>query len=560
MKNPQDNTIKYFIYARKSSEDKGKQVASIEDQLEVLNKIAKQNNIKIVDTYDESLSAKKPGRVRFNTMLERIIKGDANGILCWKLDRLARNPIDGGQINWLLQQGIIQIIKTNERDYYPSDNVLMMQVELGMANQYIRDLSSNVKRGLAKKLRDGWLPGLAPIGYLNDRTNEKGNRTVMNDPERFVLVSRIWDQALTGNYTVPQLWEYARRELKLTTVQRRKSGGRPISKSSMYSLLTNPFYYGMIRYPEKTGELHHGKHEPMITVQEFDRVQGIIGTRTSIRPKNESFAFTGLMKCGNCGCSITAESKQKKCKNGNVHYYTYYHCTKKKVDTKCDQKNVEVKSLEIMFKERLEDLKISDSFRDWAIKYLHEVRTTDADSNKIAMKTASKELLSISEEIRALTLNFMSPRNLDRSLMGEQEYLQEKNLLLKKKETTEGRVKTTTDELESWVELSEKTFNLAYYATIWFENGTDEERKAIMSSLGSNLTLKDGKFQLYLHPFFENFIEHKKYVTVEIPKVRTSENAMFTRQNPALSEVSSKWLRMLNEIRTFFRENPDAEF
>jgi DNA invertase Pin-like site-specific DNA recombinase len=560
MKNPQDNTIKYFIYARKSSEDKGKQVASIEDQLEVLNKIAKQNNIKIVDTYDESLSAKKPGRVRFNTMLERIIKGDANGILCWKLDRLARNPIDGGQINWLLQQGIIQIIKTNERDYYPSDNVLMMQVELGMANQYIRDLSSNVKRGLAKKLRDGWLPGLAPIGYLNDRTNEKGNRTVMNDPERFVLVRRIWDQALTGNYTVPQLWEYARRELKLTTVQRRKSGGRPISKSAMYSLLTNPFYYGMIRYPEKTGELHHGKHEPMITVQEFDRVQGIIGTRTSIRPKNESFAFTGLMKCGNCGCSITAESKQKKCKNGNVHYYTYYHCTKKKVDTKCDQKNVEVKSLEIMFKERLEDLKISDSFRDWAIKYLHEVRTTDADSNKIAMKTASKELLSISEEIRALTLNFMSPRNLDRSLMGEQEYLQEKNLLLKKKETTEGRVKTTTDELESWVELSEKTFNLAYYATIWFENGTDEERKAIMSSLGSNLTLKDGKFQLYLHPFFENFIEHKKYVTVEIPKVRTSENAMFTRQNPALSEVSSKWLRMLNEIRTFFRENPDAEF
>ena len=560
MKNPQDNTIKYFIYARKSSEDKGKQVASIEDQLEVLNKIAKQNNIKIVDTYDESLSAKKPGRVRFNTMLERIIKGDANGILCWKLDRLARNPIDGGQINWLLQQGIIQIIKTNERDYYPSDNVLMMQVELGMVNQYIRDLSSNVKRGLAKKLRDGWLPGLAPIGYLNDRTNEKGNRTVMNDPERFVLVRRIWDQALTGNYTVPQLWEYARRELKLTTVQRRKSGGRPISKSAMYSLLTNPFYYGMIRYPEKTGELHHGKHEPMITVQEFDRVQGIIGTRTSIRPKNESFAFTGLMKCGNCGCSITAESKQKKCKNGNVHYYTYYHCTKKKVDTKCDQKNVEVKSLEIMFKERLEDLKISDSFRDWAIKYLHEVRTTDADSNKIAMKTASKELLSISEEIRALTLNFMSPRNLDRSLMGEQEYLQEKNLLLKKKETTEGRVKTTTDELESWVELSEKTFNLAYYATIWFENGTDEERKAIMSSLGSNLTLKDGKFQLYLHPFFENFIEHKKYVTVEIPKVRTSENAMFTRQNPALSEVSSKWLRMLNEIRTFFRENPDAEF
>ena len=365
-------------------------------------------------------------------MLERIIKGDASGILCWKLDRLARNPIDGGQINWLLQQGTIQIIKTNERDYYPSDNVLMMQVELGMANQYIRDLSSNVKRGLAKKLRDGWLPGLAPIGYLNDKTNEKGNRTVMNDPDRFVLVRRIWDQALTGNYTVPQLWEYSRKELNLTTVPRRKSGGKPLSKSAMYSLLTNPFYYGMIRYLEKTGELHQGKHEPMITVQEFVRVQDIIGTRNAIRPKNEVFAFTGLMKCGNCGCSVTAESKIKRCKNGNSHYYTYYHCTKKKVDIKCDQKSVEVRKLETMFKEKLMNLQISDAFKAWAIKHLHEIRTTEADSNKIAMSVASKELATVSEQLRSLTLNYTSPENINRSVMNESEYLEIKNGLLKK--------------------------------------------------------------------------------------------------------------------------------
>ena len=542
MKNTQNNQIKYFIYARKSSEDKEKQVASIGDQLEVLNKVARQQKLNVIEIYEESQSAKKPGRPQFNAMLERIHKGDATGILCWKLDRLARNPIDGGQINWMLQQGTVQIIKTHERDYLPTDNVLMMQVELGMANQYLRDLSTNVKRGLAGKIQKGWLPGLAPIGYLNDKTNDKGNRTIMNDPERFLLVRRIWDQALTGNYTVPQLWEFAMKDLGLKTVPRRKSGGRPISKSAMYSLLTNPFYYGMIRYPEKTGELHQGKHEPMISLQEFDRVQEIIGNRNAARPKTESFAFTGLMKCGNCGCSITAESKIKRCKNGNSHYYTYYHCTKKKVDIKCDEKCVEVRRLEIMFKEKLEDLKISDAFKDWAIKYLHEVRTTEADSNKIAMNTASKELNTISDQIRSLTLSFMSPQNMDRALLSELEYLEIKNDLLKKKEVAESRVKTTSDELETWVELSEKTFDLARYASIWFENGTNEQRKAIMSSLGSNLTLKDGKVQLYLHPFLETFIENKKYVSVEIPQVRTSENSMYARQNVAFGDVSSKWL------------------
>jgi site-specific DNA recombinase len=93
----------------------------------------------------------------------------------------------------------------------------------------------------------------------------------------------------------------------------------------------------------------------MITVQEFDRVQEIMGKRNAIRPQKETFAFTGLMKCGSCGCSQSLQRiKKKKCKNGNVHYYTYYHCTKKKVDVKCDEKCVEFRSLEVMFKEKLD--------------------------------------------------------------------------------------------------------------------------------------------------------------------------------------------------------------
>lgn len=112
----------------------------------------------------EEKSAKEPGRPIFNEMLAKIHQGEAQGIICWKLDRLARNPVDGGNINWMLQQGVIQHIQTYQRSYYPTDNVIMMNVEFGMDNQYVIDLRVNVKRGMRKKVSDGWFPHVPPLG------------------------------------------------------------------------------------------------------------------------------------------------------------------------------------------------------------------------------------------------------------------------------------------------------------------------------------------------------------------------------------------------------------
>ena len=160
--------IDYFLYARKSTDVEDKQVLSIEAQLVELRALAKQEGLTIVSELEERRTAKMPGRPVFNEMLKRIQQGEAQGIICWKLDRLSRNPWDDGQIRWLSQSGTIQHVRTYERDYHSSDNTLLMSLEFSMANQFILDLSSNTKRGLRQKARNGVFPSLAPTGYLND--------------------------------------------------------------------------------------------------------------------------------------------------------------------------------------------------------------------------------------------------------------------------------------------------------------------------------------------------------------------------------------------------------
>jgi len=121
----------YFLYARKSTDVEDKQVLSIEGQLQELRSLARSEGLEISTEFTESRTAKVPGRPIFNDMMNRIQRGEAQGVICWKLDRLARNPVDDGLVRWLLQQGTIKRIATPEKSYYPPDNVLLMSVELG---------------------------------------------------------------------------------------------------------------------------------------------------------------------------------------------------------------------------------------------------------------------------------------------------------------------------------------------------------------------------------------------------------------------------------------------
>src|SRR4051812_23949257 len=107
--------MKVFLYVRKSTDDKVHQVLSMDTQLFELRKLAHQNGLAIIDEIKEERTARCPGRPEFNKMLNRLMRGEAEGILCWKLHRLARNFDDGGKIITLLQTQTIKKIHTLEK-------------------------------------------------------------------------------------------------------------------------------------------------------------------------------------------------------------------------------------------------------------------------------------------------------------------------------------------------------------------------------------------------------------------------------------------------------------
>jgi site-specific DNA recombinase len=477
--------IKYGLYVRKSSESEDRQVASIDSQKAELKKLAKELGIDISHTFAESKSAKAPGRPIFNQMIEKIKEGEINGIICWKLDRLARNPIDGGQISWLLQEGIIQEIQTYGKNYLPTDNVLMMAVELGMANQFIRDLSLNVKRGLKDKVEEGYYPGPATVGYKNTPDKKKGKKTIEKDPERFETVRKMFQTVLAGKKSSAQIWEDVCKEWKF-----KMPSGRSMARSTFYRIISDSFYCGKFEYPKGSGNWYKGKHEPMITEEEFDAIQVILGKKGRPRPKSHIFAYTGMIRCGECGCSIIADPKIKRQKNGNVHHYVYYRCTRKK-KTGCSQRSsLEVKELERQVSTILSSIEVPPEFCDWAMKWLKKKNKEEANDRNSILEEQERRYNSCVRKIDAL---------IDMRASGD---ITEEQFKTKKKEAEEEKEKIkellgdTDNRVNDWLKKAEETLDFAQKARQTFENGDMERKKEIVIRLGSNLYLKDKIFSV----------------------------------------------------------------
>ena len=427
---------KFFLYARKSTDVEDKQVLSIDAQLTELRTFAREQNLDVVEEFIEKQSAKIPGRPIFGQMLKRVERGEANGIVSWHPDRLARNSIDGGQIIYLIDIGKLASMK------FPShwfENTPQGKFSLSMAfvqsKYYVDSLSENTKRGLRQKVRMGIFPSQAPVGYLNDSRT----KTIVVEKRKSKIVRLAFEKYVKGNMRLEDVSSFLAKSGVTTRT------GKRISKTKASFILSNPFYIGLFKYG---GEIHEGKHEPIISKKLFDEAQEMLKHRgqPERKPQNEPQPYCGLISCASCGMMITGEYKVKKQKNGNTHEYIYYHCTKKRKDMKCPEPCIREEELDRQLSSEIKKVSLPKDWAEELLKMAEKDFNNSAPSLVASVKESETKLSVISQKLERLLTGYLD------QVIDQPDYCLQKSKLLLQKKSLQEEMTSLSHKQNDWLE------------------------------------------------------------------------------------------------------------
>jgi len=513
-----NHTRKFFIYTRKSTDTEDRQVRSISDQLAELKLLAIKEDIDVIDIFVEKQTAKVPGRPVFNEMLLRIEQNEASGILAWHPDRLARNSVDGGKIIYLLDTGKIAELKfpTFWCDTTPQGK-FMLSIAFSQSKYYVDNLSENIKRGKRNKVKDGIWPQMSPLGYINE-----GGKIVV-DENIAPLIKKTFEAYATGNFTLRQLRD------KFNELGLKRKSGKELAVSNYQKLLKNPIYTGLMLY---NGEIHEGKHEPIITKKLFDSVQEVMIKKSKPKGKGlKEYIYRGFFRCGECGCFITTETQKG---------HNYLRCTKRK--NPCEQKYTREEIITSEIQKEIKKVSLPADWAKWMLAENKKDMLSEAQSSTLFADSTKADISLLDSKIEKLMNAYLE------NALSLEEYRDMKNKLVNEKQLLKEKLSAFEQKANNRFELTEKFLK---YNMELANECTNEEKLHLYKKVGSNFQIKDRTV------FFEPRGAWRILAESGFCGGNTEQTALRADHIFGGNLNSEFWRCLLDKVRNYFEQNPN---
>ena len=382
------------LYARVSSKEQEREGYSIQAQVKLLQGHAQVNDLDIIRDFVDVETAKDVGRTCFGEMVGLLkTTPECRVVLVEKTDRLYRNIKDWVTLDELdleihfVKEGVI--ISPDSR----SSDKFMHGIRVLMAKQYIDNLSEEASKGMLEKARQGLWPSWAPLGYINVESPD-GRRIIERDDDVAPIVAQLFTMYASGTYSLSDLAAEAE-AAGLVSLRKKK----PLDKWAISRLLKNPIYCGDIRWRK---EVFPGRHEPLVERELWERVAGRFDERANskVRRVKHTYAFSRLIHCGHCGCSLVGEIKKDK--------YIYYHCTGYR--GKCGEPYVREEVLAQRFGKILKRLQFDEEIITWTAEALRDSHSEQKEFHEAALATLQNKYSRLQNRIHEMYIDKLDGR------------------------------------------------------------------------------------------------------------------------------------------------------
>lgn len=480
---------KAILYARVSSKDQETEGYSIPAQLKLLHEYAEKNKLKVVAEFTDVETAKKSGRTQFTQMLA-LINNDPTikHILVEKTDRLTRNMYDYALIDKLTTQTNITIHLVKENAFLSKDSrsneKFMFGIKALMAKNLIDNLAEEVKKGLTEKAAQGMYPSSAPYGYLNAKVN--GKNVIVVDSETAPYVKKMFELYVTGGYSLKTL---RKKMLDDGMVYR---NGKNFFTSTIETIFNNEFYTGVFYWKGRRYE--NARHEPIISKELFNKVQEIMSNPYKSKSKKGLFPYTNLIKCGVCGCALTAEIKKGQ--------YIYYHCTGYK--GKCNQPYLRQEALEKELEILLNSIEISEEVQALVLQSLKESMADKIEYHNNLVQQLEKQIRLLQSRIDQAYLD-----KLDKKI-SEEFWSTHSKKWLEEKEQLAAKLLAAQKADSHYLENANLILELVKKAAGLFKTQNSDQKRKMISLLVSNCSYKDETLDVELKPVFHMVLKSKQ--------------------------------------------------